>query len=79
MKHQANINVWHFVLHVMLRVVVPLLVMTAVSYVCVRFIHHPYRLVFTMLCAIAAGVIAIWLTALDKNEKQALTTMLRRR
>ena len=78
MKHQANINVWHFVLHVMLRVVVPLLVMTAVSYVCVRFIHHPYRLVFTMLCAIAAGVIAIWLTALDKNEKQALTTMLRR-
>ena len=79
MKHQANINVWHFVLHVMLRVVVPLLVMTAVSYVCVRFIHHPYRLVFTMLCAIAAGVIAIWLTALDKNEKQSLTTMLRRR
>ena len=79
MKHQANINVWHFVLHVMLRVVVPLLVMTAVSYVCVRFIHHPYRLVFTMLCAIAAGVIAVWLTALDKNEKQALSTMLRRR
>ncbi|MBQ7530466.1 MAG: hypothetical protein IJT12_02005 [Paludibacteraceae bacterium] len=78
MKHQADIDVWHFVQNVMLRVIVPIAVITGISYLCVHCIDHPYRLVFTMLCAVTGGVFAIWLTALDKDEKQAFSHLLKR-
>lgn len=79
MKCQADIDVWHFVLHVMCRVIAPVAVITAISYLCVHYIDHPYRLVFTLLCAITGGAAAIWLTALDKSEKQTFYTILKRK
>ena len=79
LKRQADIDVWHFVVHVLCRVIVPIAVMAAISYLCVHYIDHPYRLVFTLLCAITGGAAAIWLTALDKSEKQILYNILKRR
>lgn len=79
LKHQANINVWHFIVNVMLRVLVPFVVITAISYLCIKFIDHPYRLVFTLLLAMIGGGLTIWLTALSKEEKNVFYTMLKRK
>ena len=78
MKYQANINVWHFVVNVMGRVVIPMVVITVISYLCVRYIDHSYRWVFTLLLAVAGGIAVCPLTALDKSEKQILRQLLKR-
>ena len=77
LKRQADIDVWHFVVHVLCRVMVPVAVMAAISYLCVTLIHHPYRLVITLLLSMSGGAVMIWLTALSKEEKNILYTMLK--
>ncbi|MBR0310682.1 MAG: MATE family efflux transporter [Paludibacteraceae bacterium] len=79
LKRQAKISILHFAGSVFARLAFPLIVITAISYVCVTHIDHPYRFVLTMVLSVAGGITAALLTALDKSERDALYTLLHRK
>lgn len=79
LKYQANINVWHFIGNVIGRAIVPTAVITMVCYTCVQLIDSDYRLLYTLTLSVVAGLITIWLTALENNEKNVFYNMLKRK
>lgn len=79
LKKTANLNMWHFVKNVFIRSFFSIAFMVIVCYCMVRMIDLPYRFVLTILISIFVGMIMIWTTALQKDEKEVLRTAVLRR
>ena len=69
MKHIANIPIIPFIKNVVIRVIGPLAVMVTICYISVTHIDMPYRILLTFTCSIVAGLLTIFLVALNKQEK----------
>ena len=69
MKHIANIPIIPFIKNVVIRVIGPLAVMATICYISVTHIDMPYRILLTFTCSIVAGLLTIFLVALNKQEK----------
>ena len=78
MKWIADIPILPFCKHVFGRIIVPLIVMCSVCIICVRYIQTPYRLVITIGLSVVIGGISIWLTAINKQEKEIIIQSLNR-
>ena len=76
LKVTAGLHISHFVMNVFVRSLTPICAMTATCYIIVHNITNPYRFVLTLLVSSIIGVIMIWLTALQKKEKDTLRTMI---
>lgn len=72
----GGLQVGQFIRNVFLRALFPIIVMIAASWTAARYIDIPYRFLLTLLISVTAGLIAIWCTALSKNEKEILKKTL---
>ena len=68
----AGLHIGHFIQNVFLRLLFPIVAMTATCYAMIRWIDLPYRFILTMIISSFVGIIAIWFTALQSNEKEIL-------
>lgn len=77
LKYEADINIMHFCKQVFLREVFPFLTICLISYVCVTFIQdYSYRFLLTFACTVIGGLLSIGLTALDKQEKEKIHSII---
>lgn len=72
MKWIAQIELLPFCLHVFGRIVIPCVMMSFVCYLMVHYIHLPYRALFTLATSICTGLITIWMTSLNNQEKDII-------
>lgn len=79
LKHQADISIRQFARNVLCRIAFPAIAITGACYISIHSITGSLRPLFTLTLGIVCGIIAIWLTALDKSEKQTLTMIIKRR
>ena len=70
MKWIAGIEMWSFCKHVFGRIILPLIAMIAVCYVMTNYMQYNYRVLLTLGASAVVGIVMIWLTALDKKEKE---------
>ena len=76
LKITAGLEIGRFVLNVFVRSLTPICAMVATCYFIVQNITTPYRFILTLLVSSLIGIIMIWVTALQKNEKDILRTMI---
>lgn len=72
MKWIADINMLPFCKHVFGRIILPCLSMILVCWTITRFVDLSYRIFITVGASIVVGLIMIWLTSLNKQEKDIL-------
>lgn len=70
MKWIAGIEMWPFCKHVFGRIILPLVAMIAVCYIMTNYMQYNYRVLLTLGASAVVGIVMIWLTALDKKEKE---------
>lgn len=76
LKITGGLHIGRFLLHVFVRSLCPIGVMTLVSIAMVRYVDMPWRFVVTLALSSLAGLAAIWLTALTHSEKEILKQTL---
>ncbi len=69
----AGINIRHFVHYVFLYSCCPIVAMVTTTYCVQHFLSFPYRFFVTITLTILTGIVCIWFTGLDKNEKKYIT------
>ena len=72
MKWIAGIAIIPFCKHVFGRIILPLAAMIAVCYIMTNYLQFGYRVLLTVGASVIVGIMMIWLTALDKKEKDLI-------
>jgi hypothetical protein len=72
MKWIAGIAIIPFCKHVFGRIILPMAAMIAVCYIMTNYIQFGYRVLLTIGASVLVGIMMIWLTALDKKEKDLI-------
>lgn len=72
MRWIADIKIVPFCKHVFGRIILPLAAMVAVCCLVTTYSHYSYRVLLTIAISTVVGIIMIWLTALDKKEKDII-------
>lgn len=65
----AGISIRHFCKNVFCRALCPIVAMIITSYCIQQFVSINYRFLLTIAITIVVGLLCIWLTSIDKNEK----------
>ena len=78
LKITADISVRHFIKSVFMRSICPIITMILVTYCILHFISIRYRFILTFAVSIFMGLITIWATSLDKNEKALIAHYIRK-
>ncbi|MGM9838199.1 MAG: lipopolysaccharide biosynthesis protein [Paludibacteraceae bacterium] len=76
LKKQINISIKHFFSKVLFRIIMPTLAIVVISVLSVLFIKVPYRFLLTLLLATVGGMITMWFTALETQEKQIIYSFI---
>lgn len=76
LRRQIGLSIRHFVKHVLLPMIIPTIIMGITAWLSARYIDIPYRFLLTITLTILIGTGAIWLTALEKDEKQFVVSLL---
>lgn len=72
MKWIADIAIIPFCKHVFSRIILPLIAMIAVCYIMTSYVEYRYRVLLTVCVSAIVGIAMIWLSALDKKEKELI-------
>jgi hypothetical protein len=72
MKWIADIAIIPFCKHVFSRIILPLIAMIAVCYIMTSYVEYSYRVLLTVCVSAIVGIAMIWLSALDKKEKELI-------
>ena len=72
MKWIAGIAIIPFCKHVFGRIILPMAAMIAVCYIMTNYLQFGYRVLLTIGASVLVGILMIWLTALDKKEKDLI-------
>jgi O-antigen/teichoic acid export membrane protein len=72
MKWIAGIAIIPFCKHVFGKIILPMTAMIAVCYIMTNYIQFGYRVLLTIGASVLVGIMMIWLTALDKKEKDLI-------
>ena len=72
MKWISGIAIIPFCKHVFGRIILPLAAMIGVCYGMTSYVEHSYRVLLTIGVSAVVGIAMIWLTALDKKEKDLI-------
>lgn len=78
MKWIAGIEILPFCKHVFGRITIPCVTMCTTCYLIAQCIDSPYRILVTLAVSFVLGIATIWLTALDKHEKQLLENSIKK-
>ena len=76
MKWIADIDMWHFCKRVFARIILPCIVIVMVCHASTLYLSISWRVFATLLLSVVAGGAAIWLTALEKEEKSYIKLMI---
>ena len=76
MKWIADIDMWHFCKRVFARIILPCIVIVMVCHASTLYLSTSWRVFATLLLSVVAGGAAIWLTALEKEEKSYIKLMI---
>ena len=68
----AGINIPHFIKQVVLRSFPPILAMAITSYSIQHLLSLNYRFLITFIATICVGIVCVWLTSLNKKEKNII-------
>ncbi len=68
----AGISIRHFIKQVFLRSCCPFVVMTITGYFIQYFLSFNYRFLVTTTATTLIGIVFVWFTSLDKNEKNII-------
>lgn len=68
----AGISICHFIKQVFLRSCCPIVAMTITGYCIQHFLSFNYRFFVTAIATTFTGIICVWLTSLDKYEKNII-------
>lgn len=79
LRKMANVSITHFCKHVILRILVPTLSMTATAMAIVAAVDGHDRLLLTIVATLCVGVAATWFTALESSEKRLITNYMQNR
>ena len=69
LKITAGLSIWHFIRHVFLPIIFPSIVMILSSWTFTYFVDMPYRFIFTIILTCVFGALAVYFTALTKEEQ----------
>ncbi|MBQ8832948.1 MAG: lipopolysaccharide biosynthesis protein [Paludibacteraceae bacterium] len=78
MKRIANIAILPFCRNVFLKIIVPATTMSIVCYISICYINLSWRIILTILLSAATGLLSIWITSLEKEEKQHITQLIKK-
>ena len=79
LKLTAGLHIGHFVLNVFVRSSIPISIMIITSYCIISMINIHYRFILTFIITAFIGILAIWFTALTKQEQHILKNILLRK
>jgi len=75
----AGLSVSHYIAHVFMRIVLPLLLMFLAGFAVILYVDIPYRFLLTAVACIAVGLIAILTIGIEKDEREMLFALLSNR
>ena len=78
MKCIANIAILPFCRNVFLKIIIPATTMSIVCYISICYINLSWRIILTILLSAATGLLSIWITSLEKEEKQHITQLIKK-
>lgn len=79
MYHIAQINIQNFCKHVFYPITIPFVCMVTVCCLSITLNNGIYRLFITFFLSSLVGIIAIWLTSLNKSERQQISHLIFRK
>jgi O-antigen/teichoic acid export membrane protein len=78
MKWIAGIEMLPFIKHVFRRIAIPSIAMSVTCYAITSQLHIPYRVLITIVGSIIIGLISIYATSLNKEEKEYICQLSHR-
>ncbi len=78
MKWIAGIEMLPFIKHVFIRIAVPSIAMSVTCYAITSQLHIPYRILITIIGSIIIGLVSIYATSLNKEEKEYICQLSHR-
>lgn len=78
LKLTANLSIRHFLVHVFLKSLPPVLTQVAVCRLLVSMIDSPVRVLITFALSALSGIAAIWLFALEPKERTMAYNIIKR-
>lgn len=79
LKHSAGLSIRAFVRHVFVRLIPTTLCIIGISYLCTLLIQSlsGWRFMLTLLLSALAGMVCIWTTAMDKQERETALRIIK--
>ena len=79
LKHSAGLSIREFARQVFVKLIPSTLCILATSYLCTHFIHSMsgFRFLLTLFLSALAGLVCIWGTALDKQERETALRIIK--
>lgn len=76
LKYTAGLNISQFFVNVFVHSIVPLCAMLVTCWFITKLTNGQYRFILTLLINVIVGIVTIWLTALQKQEKNILRNII---
>lgn len=72
LKYSAGLSISKFVRNVFVKIIPSTLCILCISYLCIHFIQSllGFRFLLTIFLSVVVGVVSIWITAMNKQEKE---------
>ena len=72
LKYSAGLSIRKFVRNVFVKIIPSTLCILCISYLCIHFIQSllGFRFLLTIFLSVVVGVVSIWITAMNKQERE---------
>ena len=79
LKYTAGLSIRHFVGHVCMRVVLPVLMLIMTCFIFTRFIDIEYRFIYTLIVSAILCLPVIWYGSLCRKERYTIREIIKRK
>lgn len=79
LKYTAGLSVSHFMAHVIVPVVLPVITLLVSCFLLTQYIQMEYRFIFTILVSVSLCIPVIWYSALGKNERRVVCEIINKK
>ena len=78
LKYTAGLSIRHFFNHVFAKVAVPLMAISAASWIVTSYVQVPFRFLITGTVALVAAIVSVWFFSMEYVERKTMKKMVKK-
>ena len=78
LKYTAGLSIHHFFNHVFAKVAVPLMAISAASWIVTSYVQVPFRFLITGTVALVAAIVSAWFFSMEYVERKTMKKMVKK-